>query len=62
MIRFIKLGLGIFVASCTMNTQSQNRAICDCDIIYGHASDWNIISDDLARNIYEHNLKCKEFF
>ena len=22
------------------------------------ASDWNVISDDLARNIYRHNLMC----
>ena len=60
MIRFIKLGWVIFVASCTINTQSQNRAICDCDTIYGHASDWENISDDLARNIYKHNLKCEK--
>lgn len=50
----------IFVASCTMNTQSQNSVLCDCDIIYGHESDWVQISDDLARNIYKHNLKCKQ--
>lgn len=49
-----------FVASCTINTQSQNRAICGCDIIYGHVSDWENISDDLARNIYKHNLKCEK--
>lgn len=30
-----------------------------CDIIRGHADDWNIISDDLARNIYRHNLMCE---
>lgn len=62
MIRFIKLGLAIFVTSCTINTQSRTRPLCDCNIIYGHASDWNTISDDLARNIYEHNLKCEKSF
>ncbi|MBQ3785308.1 MAG: hypothetical protein II843_02850 [Alphaproteobacteria bacterium] len=60
MIRFIKLGCAIFVASCTINTPSRNSAIYNCDIIYGHASDWDVISDDLARNIYEHNLKCDD--
>ena len=49
----------IFVASCTINTQSQNRVINDCEIIYGRASDWDVISDDLARNIYKNNLKCE---
>ena len=48
----------IFVASCAINTQSHNR-VCDCDIIYGHAQDWENISDDLARNIYKHNLMCE---
>ena len=33
--------------------------MCDCDIIYGHLNDWKIISDDLARNIYKHNLQCE---
>lgn len=48
----------IFVASCAINTQSQIKPKYECDIIYGHALDWDTISDDLARNIYEHNLKC----
>lgn len=52
----------IFVASCAINTQSQNRALCDCSIIYGRTTDWEQISDDLARNIYEHNLKCEKDF
>lgn len=30
-----------------------------CDTIRGRANDWNIISDDLARNIYRHNLMCE---
>jgi hypothetical protein len=59
MIKYIKLGLVIFVASCATNTQLQNRAINDCEIIYGRASDWENISDDLARNIYKNNLKCE---
>jgi hypothetical protein len=29
-----------------------------CDPIYGWASDWDVISDDLARNIYRHNQMC----
>ena len=31
-----------------------------CDIIRGHANDWIVISDDLARNIYRHNLMCEK--
>ncbi|MBO7508864.1 MAG: hypothetical protein J6T57_01120 [Alphaproteobacteria bacterium] len=34
-------------------------ASCPCDAIYGRASDWDVISDDLARNIYQHNLMCE---
>ena len=60
MKQFIKLVWVIFVSSCAIGTQSQIKPMCDCDIIYGHASDWEIISDDLARNIYEHNLKCEQ--
>ncbi len=56
---FIRLGLLIFVASCAINTQSKNRVLCDCEIIYGREQDWEKISDDLARNIYKHNLKCE---
>ena len=59
MTRFIKLVFLIFAASCNLNTASPNKMVCDCDIIYGHKSDWDIISDDLARNIYKHNLRCK---
>ena len=59
MIKFLKLGWLIFGASCAINTQSQNRPLCNCDIIYGRISDWENISDDLARNIYRHNLKCE---
>ena len=59
---FIKLGWVIFVASCSINTRLQNSFQYDCDIIYGQESDWNTISDDLARNIYEHNLNCEKKF
>ncbi|MBR4860333.1 MAG: hypothetical protein IKV10_03460 [Alphaproteobacteria bacterium] len=31
-----------------------------CVPIYGRAGDWDIISDDLARNIYRHNRMCDE--
>ena len=48
------------VASCAINTLSPNNlTIPDCDIIYGKIADWDVISDDLARNIYEHNLNCE---
>ena len=50
----------MFVASCAINTPlANNNLLCDCDIIYGRTSDWDNISDDLARNIYEHNLNCE---
>ena len=49
----------MFVASCAINTPLQNNYVCGCDIIYGRASDWENISDDLVRNIYEHNLNCE---
>lgn len=50
----------MFVASCAINTQSKTDSVCDCEIIYGRAQDWDLISDDLARNIYKHNLKCEQ--
>ncbi|MBQ7127929.1 MAG: hypothetical protein IJO18_03020 [Alphaproteobacteria bacterium] len=31
-----------------------------CNPIYGRAADWNVISDDLARNIYRHNRMCEQ--
>lgn len=53
----------IFVTSCADNTPLQNRAAvapqCPCVPIYGRASDWGVISDDLARNIYRHNKICE---
>ena len=54
--------MGIFVTSCARNGQLQN-SVCPeitCMPIYGRASDWNVISDDLARNIYRHNRMCQE--
>ena len=55
------LGLAIFVASCAKNTQSPNStcSAITCQKIYGRESDWRVISDDLARNIYRHNLMCE---
>ena len=57
------MGLAIFVASCAKNTQSPNN-ICAPVVfvpIYGQAGDWDVISDDLARNIYRHNKLCAEY-
>lgn len=51
----------IFVASCAINTQSQIDTMQNCELIYGRISDWDIISDDLARNIYRHNLMCEKY-
>ena len=52
----------IFVASCAKNIQSQNDVCLSvaCVPIYGRATDWGVISDDLARNIYRHNKMCEE--
>lgn len=53
----------IFVASCAKNTQLANNACVAmvCTPIYGRANDWDVISDDLARNIFKHNKLCEEF-
>jgi len=59
MLKFIGLGCAIFVTSCAQNTQLPINA-CDCEIIFGRESDWNLISDDLARNIYRHNKMCEQ--
>ena len=61
MHRFYILGLVIFATSCTKNTQLPNSVCAPvvCDKIYGHENDWRVISDDLARNIYRHNLMCE---
>lgn len=49
------------VASCVKNTQLPNDGCAVvCDTIYGRADDWDKISDDLARNIYRHNLMCEK--
>ncbi len=65
MHRFIILVLGVFVASCAKNTPLPNNdcgpAVMEvCRPIYGRAHDWDVISDDLARNIYRHNKMCME--
>ena len=57
MKRFIELLCMIFVTSCTPNIQLPNDT--NCDVIFGHHNDWDIISDDLARNIYRHNQICE---
>lgn len=53
----------IFVLSCTRNTQLQNNVCAKiaCRAIYGRATDWAVISDDLARNIYNHNRFCEAY-
>lgn len=50
------------VASCARDTQLPNNVCVPivCRPIYGRAGDWDVISDDLARNIYKHNLFCEE--
>ena len=62
MKKLLTPALAIFVASCAQNIPSQNRAVVamSCDVIRGRANDWDVISDDLARNIYRHNLMCQE--
>lgn len=55
--------LAIFVTSCARSTQSpiDSCATILCQPIYGRATDWENISDDLARNIYKHNTICEEY-
>lgn len=55
----------LFVTACACNTQSPidtdgAQIIIQqvCEPIYGRESDWGVISDDLARNIYRHNRLC----
>lgn len=50
----------IFVTSCAQNTLLPIEQNCTCDIIFGRTNDWNIISDELVRNIYRHNKTCEE--
>ncbi|MCL2629348.1 MAG: hypothetical protein FWD33_01495 [Alphaproteobacteria bacterium] len=57
MKKLIPALLAIFAASCARNTPS---VISYCEPIYGRAVDWEVISDDLARAIYRHNLICWE--
>lgn len=58
---FCVLILAIFVASCTKNTQSPNNVCAPvvCTAIMGRAADWDVISDELLRNIYRHNKMCE---
>ena len=52
----------LFVTSCVRNTQLPNNVCAPivCTPVYGRAADWDVISDDLARNIYRHNRMCAE--
>ena len=64
MHKLLILPLIIFAGSCANNTQSMNNnnlktmQLC-CQPIYGVATDWDNISNDLARNIYRHNRLCE---
>ena len=40
--------------------ESLDSMLRDYEKIYGRNTDWDIISDDLARNIYRHNLMCEK--
>lgn len=53
----------IFGVSCAKNTQLPNNVCAPiiCTPIYGHEYDWDVISDDLVRNIYRHNKQCEEY-
>ncbi len=53
----------IFATSCARNIPSQNSDCVHfvCNPIYGRATDWDVISADLARNIYRHNKLCAEY-
>jgi len=51
----------IFVTACAKNTRFDNVDMYQiCNPIYGYASDWDVISDELARNIYRHNRLCED--
>ncbi|MBE6459715.1 MAG: hypothetical protein E7009_01895 [Alphaproteobacteria bacterium] len=62
MWKLLNVGWLIFVVSCTKNTPLPNNACAPmvCNPIYGRATDWDVISDDLARNIYRHNRTCEQ--
>ena len=61
MQKLLVAAVTIFVASCGKNIplHSDVCAPVACQPIYGRESDWNLISDDLARNIYKHNKMCE---
>ena len=63
MQKLLIAGWAIFVTSCARNTQLQIDTCTQilCEPIYGRATDWDNISDDLARNIYRHNKLCAEY-
>lgn len=61
MQKLLILTLILCGAGCAKTTQLPNNVCAPivCRPIYGRASDWDKISDDLARNIYRHNKMCK---
>ncbi|MDR0803748.1 MAG: hypothetical protein LBO08_01505 [Rickettsiales bacterium] len=70
MQKLIILASVIFATACAQSTPSGPETVSapaaraavkqTCDPIYGRDSDWDIISDDLARNIYKHNRMCEQ--
>jgi hypothetical protein len=58
MKKWFAVVLMILGASCAKNTPLVNSV--ECVPIYGRKNDWVVISDDLARNIYRHNMICAE--
>ncbi len=54
--------LMISATACAKNTPLQNNVCAPivCRPIFGRAMDWDVISDDLARNIYRHNKLCED--
>ncbi|MCL1892171.1 MAG: hypothetical protein FWF97_02695 [Alphaproteobacteria bacterium] len=70
MRKFLIPALLIFATGCASTgpsktepaTPAATRVVIRqvCEPIYGRDSDWDVISDDLARNIYRHNRMCAE--
>ena len=62
MKKFIQILPVIFVTGCANDTLSVNNVCAEvlCLPIYGREKDWEVISDDLVRNIYRHNRMCAE--
>jgi hypothetical protein len=62
MKKWFAVALMILGVSCAKNTPLANSVEngVECVPIYGRKNDWVVISDDLARNIYRHNMICAE--